>query len=158
MTTTLTPSRSTLSRTLWANSPGDISAGADTRARPFIEREDPDLLATPRGGHSIGQRDRRFAHSGASDQQQARPALDAAAEQRVELGRTGRGKLAEERLMVLRSDEARVDGESARLDREVVVSAPELHAPHFDDAQAPALRAVIQRELLQRYDAVRNAV
>jgi len=33
-----------------------------------------------------------------------------------------------------------------------------LHAPHFDDTQAPALRAVVQRELLQRYDAVRNAV
>src|ERR1700731_4884834 len=113
MTTTLTPSRSTLSRTLWANSPGDISAGSiccirtwpealegqaetrgarEHRAEPFIEREDHDLLATRRGGHSIGQRDRRLAHSGASDQQQARPAFDAAAQQRVELGRTGRGK------------------------------------------------------------------
>ena len=60
--------------------------------------------------------------------------------------------------MVFRCDKARVDDESAGLDREVVVSAAELHAAHLRDAQAPALGAVIQRDLLQRYDAVRNAV
>ena len=60
--------------------------------------------------------------------------------------------------MVFRGNQARVDGEPAGLDREVVIPAAILHAAHLDDAKPATLGAVFERELLQRDDAVRDAV
>ena len=57
-------------------------------------------------------------------------------------------------LMVLGGDEPGEDREPAVLDREVVVSAAERDAAHLGDAKPSPLGPVVERQLLEKYDAV----
>ena len=104
------------------------------------------------------QGEQRLAGPGGPEDQGARPALDAAAEQRVELRRRAWQRVAVEVRLVLRRDQAREDVHAARLDHHVVKAAAELLAAIFDHPHPPPLGAVIGRELLQPDDPVGDAV
>jgi hypothetical protein len=60
--------------------------------------------------------------------------------------------------MMFRGDEPRVDRQPPLLDNEVVVSAAVAHASHLDDAEPTALGPVVKGELLQRDDAMDDAL
>jgi hypothetical protein len=60
--------------------------------------------------------------------------------------------------VVLRRDQARIDLQTAGLDREVVEAAAEVDTPHLDHPQAPALGPVVDRRLLQPDDAMDDRV
>ena len=92
------------------------------------------------------------------EDQHARAALDAAAEQRVQLGRFGRQDLALERLAMLGRDQPREDPHAAGVDDEVVVAAAVALAAIFDDPQPAALGAIFGRQLLEPDHAMRDAV
>ena len=61
-------------------------------------------------------------------------------------------------LVVLGGDEARIDLQSAVLDREVVEAALERDAAHLHHPHPPALRAVVDRKLLQKHHPVGDGV
>ena len=55
-------------------------------------------------------------------------------------------------------DQAGKDPQASRFDREIMEAAAKPDAAHFDHAKPPPLRAVIDGELLEHHDAVRNRV
>src|SRR6195952_1660862 len=59
---------------------------------------------------------------------------------------------------MLSGNEAWVDLKAALLDREIVVAAPEADTAHLDHAQPPTLGAVVDGELLQQHDPMRDRV
>jgi hypothetical protein len=60
--------------------------------------------------------------------------------------------------MVFGRNEARVNFKAAFRHSKIVETSPELNASHFQDAQAPPLRAIVDRHLFQQHDAVHNRV
>ena len=77
---------------------------------PLVESKYGHALVPSRRCHRVGQGNRRFADPGAADQQHAGSALDAAAEQCVEFGGTGRCEFTEKRLVVLHPQRQRHAG------------------------------------------------
>ena len=105
------------------------------------------------------QRQQRLARARRAEDERARAALDAAAEQRVELrdslGRTVRAR-----------SRSRCSAETSRGKTRTPpvsmtkswISAAVALAAIFDDAQAPALGAIFRRQLLEPDHAMRDAV
>ena len=60
--------------------------------------------------------------------------------------------------MMFGSYQSRINLQTAMPDCEVVKAALEIDAAHLYDAEASPLRAVIDRQLLQQYDAMGNRV
>ncbi len=182
MTRTRAPSFSTARRARWLNSPGDSSAGStcwtdegaallvrtevhpDRRGpavehgRALVEGEDRGVLAPLGGGERVLRRDGRLAAARRPHEQQARPALRATAEQRVERGEAARHGLVPDVLPGLGRDEAREHHHAARPDDEVVVAAAVPQPAELHDAHPAALRSVLGGELLHRDDAVDEAL
>ena len=165
MTTTAACRCSTARRMAWANSPGDSSAGstcctvtrpASTCCRRSIPRpararqqrvealvEDEQrraLAARGRRRHELGG-ERRLAGPGRADDQRAGAPLEAAAEQRVQLGDAAGELLHRRRRAVLAGDQPRKDLEPAAPDDVVVIAAAEADAAELEhDAAAAAPR------------------
>ena len=59
---------------------------------------------------------------------------------------------------MLSRNQARENPKSAGRNDEIVESAPKRNASHFDDTEAAALGAVLERKLFQHDDAVRNGM
>ena len=96
------------------------------RAAALVEGEERRVLAAPRGRDGVGQRHRRLADARRADQQGVGAALQAAAQQLVELGVAARRVVAGERGVMLGRHQARKDLQPAALDREIVKAAAEL--------------------------------
>src|SRR6185369_146104 len=99
-----------------------------------------------------------LAGAGRPKQQCARSLLDAAAEQRIELGDTARRLAADEAGAMLRGDQPREHRDSAGADREVVKAAAKGMPAIFRDPEPAPLRAVLRRQLLELEDAMHDAV
>ena len=84
------------------------------------------------------------------------PGRQTPTEQRVELLVGARQLVLDEALRMLRGDETRIDVETARANRQIVVTAAKRYAAHFADAQSAAFRAELARVLLEHDDAVRH--
>ncbi len=80
------------------------------------------------------------------------------AEQLIELGVAAGRKIADEFAMMFGSDQARIYSEAALADGKIVIAAAKFDAPHFDDAQAPSLCAVLDRELFKQHHSVRDGM
>ena len=166
----------------WANSPGDSSAGSIRCARDapgihvlaqidsqrraagherglaLVEDEQSGMLAS-RGSSGCKLRgERRFSRSRCADDQGAGAALEATAEQLVELGQTAGEPLIDARLAVLGRDQARKHFQAAANDDVVVIAAAEVHAAILEHPQPPPVGAVFRSQLLETNDAVRNAL
>src|SRR5690348_702130 len=127
-------------------------------AAAFVECEDDGAFAPPGRRDRISHGDGRFADTRRPDQQRTRAALEPSAQQRVESGVAAGHDFPLEVPVVLRRDKPRVDLQPAAFDREVVEAALERDAAHFHDAQAAALRAIVNRQLLQKHDAMGDRV
>src|SRR3982751_7065666 len=79
-------------------------------------------------------------------------------EQGVELGHTAREGLLPKGPVMLGGDQAWEDLQAPAPDHEVMVAAPEVHAAHLDDPNAPPLRPVGGSKLLEMDDGVAEAV
>ena len=101
---------------------------------------------------------RRLAGPGRSDEQRARSRIKAASEQSVEFGHPAREGLLPKVPMVLGRDQTREDLQAPAPDHEVMVAAPEVHASHLDDPNAPPLRPVRGSKLLKMDDGVTETV
>src|SRR3954452_11540873 len=98
--------------------------------------------------------EQRLAAAGRAGDQSAGAALEAAAEDGVQLGDAARHHLAAERLSVLGPGQAREHPHAAGLDREVVEAAAVACAAVLDDPEPAALGAVGGGELLEQHNAV----
>src|SRR3982751_2556285 len=79
-------------------------------------------------------------------------------EQGVELGHTAREGLLPKGPVMLGGDQAGKDLQATTPDHEVMVAAPEVHASHLDDPNAPPLRPVSGSKLLEMDDGVAETV
>ena len=125
-------------------------------ALPLVEGEEDGVFAPLGRGDGVGQGERGLADACRPDQQGVRAAFEAAAEQLVKLRVAARRRVAGEAPTMLGGDQPRKNPQSPGLDDEIVVAAAELDAAHLDDAEAPALRAVVDGELLQQHHPVRD--
>ena len=128
------------------------------RGHPLVEQEVRGPRAPAQRRHQRADGRGGLAGAGRADQQHVGAGAEAAAQHLVEPGVARADQGMVERGVVLMGDQARIHGEAAPLDAEVVVAAAEPAAPQLDHAQPPPLRPVVQRDLLQRHHAVRHAV
>ena len=142
----LDPDEAGLGRFLQGQTQG---AGAGVHsASPFIEGEYDRMLAPRCRGDGVGKRQGRFADAGRADKQRVGAAFKASAQERIKLGVAAGDHVASEVLVMLGRDQARIDFETAALDREVVKAAFEVDPAHLDDAQAASLGTVVDGQLL----------
>ena len=79
-----------------------------------------------------------------------------AAQERIEaLGPAGYG-LAMKLFVVLGGDEPRKNGKAASLNYEVMIATAECDAAHLGHAQPSSLGSVLERQLLEKDDAMRD--
>ena len=131
----------------------------EQQAQLLVEHEHRRVLA------ALDGRERRSC-SASSDlpvpagpmEQRAGAALEAAAQQRVELGDAAADGVAGESRPVLGRDQPREHAHAAVLDHEIVVAAAERLPAELHHPQAPALGAVVRRQLLQPDHAMGDAV
>src|SRR5690606_11123260 len=88
----------------------------------------------------------------------ARPLLQPAAEERVELAETTAPRPPVEALAVLRRDQAREHLHAAGPDDHVVIAAAECLPAILPDPQPPPLGPIVRRQLLNADDAMHHAV
>ncbi len=126
-----------------------VQRPVEQQAELLVEDEQRSLLAAPHGTGSELQRQQRLAGAGGSEEQSARPALQAAAQQQVEGPDAARLGGAGELGPMFGSDEPRKYAQPAGPDDEIVVAAAECSPPIFGDAQPPPLGAVAGGQLLE---------
>lgn len=114
------------------------------------------MLAAFRGRYRICECERGFTYSGSADEQCVGAALEPASEQLVQLGIAAGRELAGKRFVMLGRHEAREDPQATLCNRKVVEAAAESNAAHLDYADPSSLCPVIDRELFEHDDAVRN--
>src|SRR5690348_8881382 len=111
---------------------------------------------------TLGRRDRVSDSNGGladtrrPDQEGVGPTLQSATQQRIEFGVAAGHEIARKILVVLRGDQAWINPQAAALDGEIMEAAGERNAPHLDNPQPPAFRAVVDRQLLEEYHAVHD--
>src|SRR6267378_2001119 len=103
------------------------------RVDALVEGVDGGGLAASRGGRRILRGQHRLARAGGTDEERAGPAIEAAAQEGVQLRDPAGDGLGGKRLVVLRRDQPREHPNAATLDAEVVIAATEIDAPHLDD-------------------------
>ena len=130
----------------------------EQRADALVEDEHRRALAARgRGGHEL-RRQRGLARSRRAADERARAGLEPAAEQRIEGADPALEAPRHVQAPVIRGDEAREDHQAAAADGEVVVAALEGRSAVLGHLQAPALRAVLGRQLLEQQHAVGDAL
>ena len=95
-------------------------------AATLVEGEQRRLLSAPRGGDGVGQGQGRLADARCADQQGVGAALQASAQQVVELGVAARRVVDGEFGMVLGGHQTRINLKAAGHDRKVVKTATEI--------------------------------
>ena len=111
-------------------------------------------------GSGVGDAEcyRRFARARRSDEQSARAAPKAAAEQLIQLLRAAEDDVFRDLARMFCGDEPREHAQAPSAYRVIVIPAAEFYAAHLGDAQTPSLRAVIERQLFQADNAMDDAV
>src|SRR5690242_19502926 len=107
------------------------------------------MFAALRHSDQIAQGHRRFAGPGRADQKGAGAAVEAAAEHLVQFRRHAADFLLTEGSRMLGGDKPREYVQPASPDHIIMVAATESDAAHLADAQAPPLRPIAERYLLQ---------
>ena len=117
---------------------------------PLVEQVHGGFLAAlqPRQGYL--RRQRGLAAAGRTHQQRARPAIQSAGKDGVELGDAGRDLLAGRRLALLHLDQPGVDGDAAGTDLEVVQPFEKPDIAQLLDPQAAPVGAELGRQIFER--------
>src|SRR5688572_12160353 len=136
----------------------ETSGPGDQRDRTFIEDVECRFLSAPGGRGSELQRERRFSSAGRPDDQRAGPLLEAATEQRIDLGNAAFHSEASGRGTVLGGNQTRIDLDAALSDGVVVVSAAKRHTAVLANSEPAAIGAVFGIHLLEDDHAVRDAL
>ena len=125
---------------------------------PLVEQVHGGFLAAlqRRQGH-LG-RQRGLAAAGRTHQQRARPAIQPAGKDRVELGDAGLDLLAGRRLALLHRDQPGIDDDAAGADLEVVQPFEEPDVAQLLDPQAAPVGAELGRQVLERDHPVHERV
>ena len=124
----------------------------------LVEDEHSSVFAALDRAGDEREREQRLACAGRPEDEHARPTLDAAAQQGVQLGRLARQHLAPERPAMLGRYEPREHPHAAGVDDEIVIAAAIALAAIFDHPQPPPLRAIFGRQFLEPDHAVGDAV
>jgi len=128
------------------------------RADALVELIDGARLSSPAGGVEILKRDRCFAAACRPRHQSAGAAHRTTAKQIVQLTYATRRHFTGKLGMMGRGDQARVDSEAALADGKVVIARDEIDATQLLDLKSATGGAEVERQPLQRDDAVAQAV
>ncbi len=128
------------------------------RGDALVERENDCVLAAIRRRHGVLRRDRRFAGTRRTHQQRAGAAIRSAAQERVQRGDAALDPLRLKACAVLRGDQSWENGETAPDDGKIVISVPKIGAAKFHHPHPAARGAVNRSPLLERDDAMDDAL
>jgi hypothetical protein len=127
------------------------------RVQPFIEEIERHVIAPIRGGACVLGSQDGLAAAGRPHDHRAGAAVEASSKQRIELLYPAEHGPRLEGSMMLGGNQPGKHIDSAGPDGVIVVSPAVKNTAHLYDAQLPALGAVVQGQLLQEQDAVRQA-